>query len=29
MLLGNRSDGLVVREYEKDLDWKEIIDSFL
>ncbi len=29
MLLGNTSDGLVVRKYEKDTDWKEIIDSFL
>jgi nucleoside 2-deoxyribosyltransferase len=29
MLLGNTSDGLVVREYEKDSEWKEIIDSFL
>jgi nucleoside 2-deoxyribosyltransferase len=29
MLTGNKSDGLSVREYEEDREWKEMIDLFL
>jgi nucleoside 2-deoxyribosyltransferase len=29
MLTGNTADGLLVKEYEEDREWKEIIDMFL
>ena len=29
MLTGNTADGLLVKEYEEDREWKEIIDLFL
>ena len=29
MLLGNTSEGLMVKEYEKDWDWEKIIEEFL
>jgi nucleoside 2-deoxyribosyltransferase len=29
MLTGNTTDGLVVKEYEEDTEWKEHIDMFL
>ena len=29
MLVGDTSDGLLVKAYEKDSQWKEIIESFL